>query len=38
MEYLENSVVVEGMTSILIGLNKKYGTKSAGIQITGIER
>lgn len=36
--YLENSVVVEGLTSILIGLNKKYGAKSAGIQITGIER
>jgi len=36
--YLENAVVVEGMTSILIGLNKKHGTKSAGIRITGIER
>lgn len=36
--YLENSVVVEGMTSILIGLNKKYGVKSSGIQITGIPR
>lgn len=36
--YLENAVVIEGMTSILIGLNKKHGTKSAGIRITGIER
>ena len=36
--YLENSVVVEGMTSILIGLNKKYKVKSSGIQITGIPR
>lgn len=36
--YLENSVVVEGMTSILIGLNKKYNVKSSGIQITGIPR
>jgi NADPH-dependent F420 reductase len=36
--YLENSVVVEGMTSILIGLNKKYSVKSSGIQITGIPR
>ena len=36
--YLENAVVVEGMTSILIGLNKKYAVKSAGIQITGIPR
>jgi len=33
---IENSVVVEGMTSILIGLNKKYGSKNAGIKITGI--
>lgn len=33
---LENSVVVEGMTSILIGLNKQYGVDSAGIRITGI--
>ncbi|NSW51746.1 MAG: NADPH-dependent F420 reductase [Anaerolineae bacterium] len=36
--YLENSVVVEGLTSVLIGLNRKYGVKSAGIQITGIPR
>jgi NADPH-dependent F420 reductase len=35
---LENSVVVEGMTSILIGLNKQYGVQSAGVQITGITR
>jgi NADPH-dependent F420 reductase len=34
---IENSVVVEGMTSILIGLNKKYGVHDAGIKITGIE-
>jgi len=33
---LENSMVVEGMTSILIGLNKQYGVDSAGIRITGI--
>ncbi|MAT44513.1 MAG: NADPH-dependent F420 reductase [Anaerolineaceae bacterium] len=33
---IENSVVVEGMTSILIGLNKKYGIHDAGIKITGI--
>jgi len=33
---IENSVVVEGMTSILIGLNKQYGVASAGIRITGI--
>jgi len=33
---LENSVVVEGLTSVLIGLNKKYGIQDAGIKITGI--
>jgi NADPH-dependent F420 reductase len=35
---IENSVVVEGMTSILIGINKKYGSTHAGIKITGVER
>jgi NADPH-dependent F420 reductase len=35
---IENSVVVEGMTSILIGLNKKYGVTSSGIRITGVPR
>lgn len=34
--YLENAMVVEGLTSILIGLNKKYKVKSSGIKITGI--
>jgi NADPH-dependent F420 reductase len=33
---LENSVVVEGLTSVLIGINKKYGSTNAGIKITGI--
>ncbi len=33
---IENSVVVEGMTSILIGLNKQFNIQSAGIRITGI--
>lgn len=33
---LENSVVAEGLTSILIGINKKLGIQSAGIKITGI--
>ena len=33
---IENSMVVEGMTSILIGLNRQYNTQSAGIKITGI--
>ena len=35
---IENSVVVEGMTSILLGINKKYGVRSAGIKITGVEK
>jgi NADPH-dependent F420 reductase len=35
---IENSVVVEGLTSILIGLNKQFGIQSAGIKITGISR
>lgn len=35
---LENSVVVEGLTSILIGINKKYGSTHAGIKITGVKR
>ena len=34
---IENSMVIEGMTSILIGINKKYGSTHAGIKITGIE-
>lgn len=32
---IENTVVVEGMTSVLIGINKKYGSTHAGIKITG---
>jgi len=35
---IENSVVVEGMTSVLIGINKQYGVQSAGIKITGVNR
>ncbi|MBE0671988.1 MAG: NADPH-dependent F420 reductase [Anaerolineales bacterium] len=32
---IENSMVVEGLTSVLININKKYGSKHAGIKITG---
>lgn len=32
---LENSVVAESMTSILIHINKKYKARNAGIKITG---
>ncbi|MBC7878577.1 MAG: NADPH-dependent F420 reductase [Anaerolineales bacterium] len=35
---IENSVVVEGLTSVLIGINKKYGSTHAGIKITGAKR
>lgn len=35
---LENSVVAEGLTSILIGINKQFGSQSAGIRITGVPR
>ena len=34
---IENSVVIEGLTSVLIGINKKYGSTHAGIKITGIK-
>jgi NADPH-dependent F420 reductase len=33
---LENSVVVEGLTSILMGINRQFGVQSAGIKITGV--
>lgn len=35
---IENSIIAEGLTSILIGINKKFGTQSAGIRITGVPR
>jgi len=34
---LQNSIVSEGLTSVLININKKFGVQSAGIKITGIE-
>lgn len=33
---LENAVVVEGLTSILIAMNKHYGVHSASVRITGV--
>jgi NADPH-dependent F420 reductase len=33
---LQNGIVVEGLTSILIGINMRYKVKGAGIKITGI--
>lgn len=32
---IENSVVIEGLTSVLININKQYGSTHAGIRITG---
>ncbi len=34
---LENSVVVEGLTSVLIHINRQYGSTHAGIKITGVK-
>jgi len=35
---LENSVVLEGLTSVLININKQYGSTHAGIKITGVHK
>ena len=33
---IENSVIAEGLTSVLIHINKQYGSTHAGIRITGV--
>lgn len=33
---LDNAVIVEGLTAVLININKYYKTKTASIQITGL--
>jgi len=35
---LQNAVVVEGLTAVLIGINKRYKSKGAGIRITNVKR
>lgn len=35
---IENSVVVEGLTSVLININKQYGSTHAGIKITSVQQ
>jgi NADPH-dependent F420 reductase len=35
---IENSVVVEGLTSVLININKQYGSTHAGVKITGAHK
>ena len=35
---LPNAVVAEGLTSVLIGINRRYKMKGAGIRITGVDQ
>jgi hypothetical protein len=35
---IENSVVLEGLVSVLININKLYGSTHAGIKITGVSK
>ena len=35
---IENSVVLEGLTSVLLNINKQYGSTHAGIKITGVSK
>jgi 8-hydroxy-5-deazaflavin:NADPH oxidoreductase len=35
---IENSVIPEGLTSVLIGINKQFGVAASGIQITGVNK
>ncbi len=34
---LENSIVTEGLASVLIHINRKYGSTHAGMKITGVD-
>ena len=35
---IENSVVLEGLTSVLLNINQQYGSTHAGIKITGVSK
>jgi len=35
---IENTMVIEGLTSVLIGLNIQFGSQHTGIKITGIKK
>ena len=35
---LDNAVVVEGLTAIIISLNKRYKSKTGGIRVSGVSR
>jgi hypothetical protein len=34
---LGNAVIVEGLTALLISMNRYYGVKTASIGVTGVE-
>lgn len=33
-----NAMVIEGLTSVLLYINKRYGSKEAGIKVTGVSK
>jgi 8-hydroxy-5-deazaflavin:NADPH oxidoreductase len=35
---IDNSMVAEGLTSLLIHINKQYGSTNAGLKITGVRK
>ncbi len=35
---LDNAVIVEGMTALIISMNKRYKSKTGGIRVSGIEK
>jgi NADPH-dependent F420 reductase len=35
---LDNAIVVEGLSAILISLNRRYGSKTGALRVTGIEK
>ena len=35
---LDNAVVVEGLTAIIMGLNRRYKSKTGGIRVSGVSR
>lgn len=35
---LENAVVVEGLTALLVGINRHHSIKHAGLRITGVQK
>jgi len=35
---MANAFVIEGLTSVLLYINKRYGSKETGIKITGVSK